>query len=785
MKKRKTISQRLLALTLCLLCLLAAMPIAALADDGTEPTAVTETVELPPESSEASEPASEPSEPTGEPTETSEPSGAPTEAVTEPSDPSHNGDCVDGCTVDGCPCACHLTPTEPPAEATEPTGEPEATEETEGSEETTVPTEPESTPPSFYDRLLACESCQEMYFLLAVEPVENVEALTYDQLTNLLAYVDTLPIDNDAEDLIFDLVALRDGDISTLDPWDGGGGNECDQKYYQSNAQVFYDTMSYNRSTKKGSSYAAGRAMIDNVELTNKTVVQKDATKPSNATGGTKMSEYFSGANADTEVTSTLKITPKAGYYITDVVIACTGGQSDQSAFMCNTWSEGNAFTKDFDVGTGGSVSISVSSKDFSHRSTAKKVFILIAVAPIPTPLYVEYWPGSITEYSTDAIFKDSDSWTQAGSGNVLGTGQVDTSYTQFEYKYALGNSGTAANWKHYANSVTDDAKTAAANAGYYFTGWKVEYYTSYNKQTGNTVDDRNYTYNLTEAYGTGVNKQPGEVVDLVTNCKIIAQWAPIELKVTKTVSGLEAPFLTAHEYTIQVQKQNGEEWEDFGEPQTITVTGNGSASKTLSPVTPGTYRAVEINGKDNLTNSSTIMYITVNEGGTVTYSATDTTTKELIVTNTYSSTPAAYDLTVTKLVSGNMYNANDKFTFTVTYGEGDSAATETFTLGNNDSSTVSIPVGAPVTVAETDSKDYDYALESVTGVAEDAYTKSDKGISFTMPENNVAVVIKNTKDITISTGISLETLPYILILAVVAVGAVVMVRKRRNRDED
>ena len=142
----------------------------------------------------------------------------------------------------------------------------------------------------------------------------------------------------------------------------------------------------------------------------------------------------------------------------------------------------------------------------------------------------------------------------------------------------------------------------------------------------------------------------------------------------------------------------------------------------------------------------------------------------------------AEANLTIKKTLSGNMYNANAKFTFTVTYGE----ETETFELGNNGTNTISIPVGASVSITEKTSG-YTYSLTSVTPKTL-TYTESedDNGLSFTMPSEDVTVEINNDKTVTIDTGVMMDSLPYILILAVVvAVGAIVFIRKRRGRDDD
>lgn len=64
-----------------------------------------------------------------------------------------------------------------------------------------------------------------------------------------------------------------------------------------------------------------------------------------------------------------------------------------------------------------------------------------------------------------------------------------------------------------------------------------------------------------------------------------------------------------------------------------------------------------------------------------------------------------------------------------------------------------------------------------------DGETGSSKTI--TLAETNSGIAFVNRKDVTVDTGVLLDTLPYILILGVVAVGAVLLIKKRRNRDDD
>lgn len=92
-------------------------------------------------------------------------------------------------------------------------------------------------------------------------------------------------------------------------------------------------------------------------------------------------------------------------------------------------------------------------------------------------------------------------------------------------------------------------------------------------------------------------------------------------------------------------------------------------------------------------------------------------------------------ELTIQKTVSGNMYNANDVFSFTLQYGEN----TGTFTLKGGESKTFQVPVGAEVTVTEnlTESNGYIPSNGTGTTVALTAGSEKDGVFKFTMPEQD------------------------------------------------
>lgn len=154
--------------------------------------------------------------------------------------------------------------------------------------------------------------------------------------------------------------------------------------------------------------------------------------------------------------------------------------------------------------------------------------------------------------------------------------------------------------------------------------------------------------------------------------------------------------------------------------------------------------------------------------------------------TNTYS----AGSLTVTKKVEGNMGDKKKEFQFTVTFtappektwvneialSEGNGAASMdqkgnvyTFTLADTDSITFeNVPVGVTYTVDEADYSGDGY---KTTGEVTEAVA---------MTKDAATVTVTNTKTGDIDTGITLDSMPYMMILAVVALSTVLFITKKR-----
>ena len=155
------------------------------------------------------------------------------------------------------------------------------------------------------------------------------------------------------------------------------------------------------------------------------------------------------------------------------------------------------------------------------------------------------------------------------------------------------------------------------------------------------------------------------------------------------------------------------------------------------------------------------------------------------IFENTYD----AGSLTVSKELKGNMADLTDTFDFTISFtaetgaaiSDAQKAAIEItgvtgawdgldykVTLGHKESITfANIPAGTTYSVAETEKDGYE--MKDVPGDG-----KIEGG-----DEDTWAVT--NTREVPVDTGITLETVPYIMILAVTMIGAALLVLRKRE----
>ena len=163
---------------------------------------------------------------------------------------------------------------------------------------------------------------------------------------------------------------------------------------------------------------------------------------------------------------------------------------------------------------------------------------------------------------------------------------------------------------------------------------------------------------------------------------------------------------------------------------------------------------------------------------------------------------PASANLTVTKTVTGKLGDTNKAFTFqildasdnpvTLTTGNYEFSNTNGALLNDGTNSKFTLKDGASITFKNLPSGEYKIVEEDYTGEKYETSYVVDSGTSTDGQEATVTIgtdakTIAFTNNCTLQPdlGVLLDTLPYIVILAVVAGGvALLMLRKRRKEDD-
>ena len=176
--------------------------------------------------------------------------------------------------------------------------------------------------------------------------------------------------------------------------------------------------------------------------------------------------------------------------------------------------------------------------------------------------------------------------------------------------------------------------------------------------------------------------------------------------------------------------------------------------------------------------------------------------------TNTYS-VPNLSSMTIQKKVTGAFGERTKDFTFKVELkDENGNPATgvshstlkngtslESFTLKHGESVTLyEIPIGTTITITESNANDYDTKATNYDKANDKTFVYkvvNENGNAVLRSKDNKqtvansAITVENNFDGNPDTGVLLDTLPYLILLAVaVAGGVLVVVRKRKHRDE-
>lgn len=475
----------------------------------------------------------------------------------------------------------------------------------------------------------------------------------------------------------------------------GGGGQQggyLDQRIWKGDKKVVWDTFTVSGTTKPGNNGEGVTA----VTLNSAAVTHQDSNT-TGAASGMALSSYYSSASSSKEQSVELAITAAEGYYASRIVVACIDPRA-ASPYGCNTWSAGNAYDVNFSLAQSvkqndGTFKLStqLSSKQFCHSSNNNGnhgYYILIQVAPIPQPVYVEYDYGNVlTLCGNNAklaqALNDSTWWTTVGSGNVYGIGAGKfVANTKFEYNYSAVSD--IQNWKHTTNSVTTYMKSVVADEWKVkFLGWEVTYYAKCTK-SGNELT-------FSDQVGTSSNIGEGENLNVYTHAKLVAQWeidttptptpepGKIKIKICKAIDGVSGTRDVPENYTIKVKVGNEEKTMSIANLMEVEFEVEVGKEYTISE----TYKS-DIPNYDFV--KATIWERNIAKGFKITFDEDDDG-RTIIITNKYVKHGTVIKpgkLTIKKTVEG--VDVPDNYEVTVNVFNADKTVDLTFKLNKANS---------------------------------------------------------------------------------------------------
>lgn len=260
---------------------------------------------------------------------------------------------------------------------------------------------------------------------------------------------------------------------------------------------------------------------------------------------------------------------------------------------------------------------------------------------------------------------------------------------------------------------------------------------------------------------------------------------------------------------STKVTAINNHKWEiklKANEKVTFSGIRIDDSNVTVTEDDPGTHYTVSYKINDGEVQNSTKAKIAANV-----LAANKQNGTTVVFTNTYT-LQKLESITITKKVTGAFGERTKDFTFKVELSHATNPALlngvthsdginlTNFKLKHDDSVTLGeIPIGTTITVTESDVKDYKTSAtghsDSVTGSAKRTFTyevveKDGKAVLVSLGTDREdfkgnAITVENNFDGNPDTGVLLDTLPYLILLAVaVAGGVLVVVRKRKHRDE-
>ena len=241
----------------------------------------------------------------------------------------------------------------------------------------------------------------------------------------------------------------------------------------------------------------------------------------------------------------------------------------------------------------------------------------------------------------------------------------------------------------------------------------------------------------------------------------------------------------------------------------TFTLQANDSIKISGIRLDDNNVKVEEVISDNHYTTKHKVNDEAEGDGKEATFSTLKQNSNTVVFTNTYS-VPNLKSMTIHKKVTGAFGERTKNFTFkvelkdendhTVDVTHPNVANLSNFTLKHGQSVELkNIPIDTTITITESNADDYKTSAtghsQSVTGSNARTFTykveeRNGEAVLVSLGEDSKgfdgnAITVENNFDGTPDTGVLLDTLPYLILLAVaVAGGVLVVVRKRKHRDE-
>lgn len=222
------------------------------------------------------------------------------------------------------------------------------------------------------------------------------------------------------------------------------------------------------------------------------------------------------------------------------------------------------------------------------------------------------------------------------------------------------------------------------------------------------------------------------------------------------------------------------EELEQQTPAKTVTSDANGHVS--FGRVNAGEYYVIELSAPDGYVKSEQIYRVVFDGSDVFLYEYQDDAWEQLSE-NRIVNQRDTVRLTIEKQVTGDLGDRNKAFSFTYRYRNGTSFVTGTFSLKDDETYLLeNIPAGTELSLTETNADEYE--ISGVYGVDGKVQTATDGELTFVVRAEDQKIVITNRLEAIPDTGVTVDVVPYVILLSVIVLCAMSFRFHQKDREE-